>query len=126
LDIVFVLLPPEPVTVNATVYVPAAEYTWLGFCALLVVPSPNVHPYVVMVPVDVLVKFIASGATPDVVLAVKLATGAAEGTVAATSLEKADSLCDASYDVTAKWYVVPAVRLLTVCVVTLPTSICDV
>jgi hypothetical protein len=40
-----------------------------------------------MEPVDVFVKFIASGATPDVALAVKLATGAADGTVAVTSFE---------------------------------------
>ena len=49
-----------------------------------------------MLPVDVFVKFIASGAPPDVVLALKLATGAPDGVVVPTSLEKPDSTRDAS------------------------------
>jgi hypothetical protein len=49
-----------------------------------------------MLPVDEFVKFNASGTTPDVALAVKLATGAPYGTVAVTSLENPDSVPFAS------------------------------
>jgi N-acetylmuramic acid 6-phosphate (MurNAc-6-P) etherase len=56
-----------------------------------------------MVPVDVLVKFSASGTVPDVVLALNWATGALYGMVALASLEKPLSVCDALYAVAAKW-----------------------
>ena len=53
----------------------------------MAVPSPKVQAYVVIVPVDVFRKFMASGAGPEVVLALNWATGAPEGTVALTSFE---------------------------------------
>ena len=56
----------------------------------------RLHAYVLMLPVDVLVKLSASGATPDVALALKFATGAPKGIVLLASFEKADSVCDAS------------------------------
>ena len=49
-----------------------------------------------MLPVDVLVKLSTSGATPDVALALKLATGAPKGIVVLASFEKPDSVRDAS------------------------------
>ena len=57
----------------------------------------------VIVPVEVFRKFRASGAVPEVVLALNWATGVLEGTVAATSLEKPLCVCAASYAVVAKW-----------------------
>ena len=57
----------------------------------------------VITPVELLMKFIASGAGPDVVLALKSATGLTDGTSLTTSLEKADWLPAALYAVTAKW-----------------------
>ena len=68
----------------------------------LVVPSPKVHAYPVMLPVEVLVKFTVSGAKPDVEDALNFATGALDATVRATSFEKPLSLSVASYAVTAK------------------------
>ncbi len=54
---------------------------WLGFCCVLTaVPSPKSHDHDVGLPVDVSVKVTASGATPDVGDAVKLATGAGGST----------------------------------------------
>jgi hypothetical protein len=47
----------------------------------LVPPSPNVHEWFVIVPVDASVKVTLSGAAPLVGLAVKSATGAAAVTV---------------------------------------------
>ena len=58
---------------------PGAEYVWDVFCAVLVFPSPKFHEYVLMLPDEVLEKLMASGAAPDVMLAVKLATGAGGG-----------------------------------------------
>ena len=45
----------------------------------LVVPSPKLHKYDVMEPVDLLVNVTLKGAVPEVTLVVKLATGAAGG-----------------------------------------------
>ncbi len=66
-----------------------------------------------MVPVDEFEKFRASGAVPDVVLALNCATGALYATVAPTSLEGPLCVCDASYAVTTKWYVAPSVKPVT-------------
>jgi hypothetical protein len=54
---------------------------WLGLLDVLVPPSPNVHEWFVIVPVDASVKVTFSGAAPLVTLAVKLATGGAFVTV---------------------------------------------
>jgi hypothetical protein len=80
--------PPEPVTVRVAVYVPAPEYT----CATVVevlsgVPSPKFQDRVVMLPVEVSVKFTVTGAVPEVGVAVKFATGAVEPTTLLTSPE---------------------------------------
>jgi hypothetical protein len=48
---------------------------------VLAPPSPNVHEWFVIVPVDASVKVTFSGAAPLVTLAVKLATGGAFVTV---------------------------------------------
>jgi hypothetical protein len=48
-------------------------------------------------------KFIASGAGPEVALALKSATGLTYGTTLNTSLEKPDCAPAALYAVTAKW-----------------------
>ena len=59
--------PPLSVTVSVTVYVPAAAYVWLGFVAVDVPPSPNVHERDVIVPslsVDVSVKFAVENYDP--------------------------------------------------------------
>jgi len=48
---------------------------WLGLLNVLVPPSPNVHEWFVIDPVEVSVKVTFSGAAPSVTLAVKLATG---------------------------------------------------
>ncbi len=66
---------------------PAVEYSLLGFCAALVVPSPKVQAWLSMVPVELLVKFTVSGAPPEVVPAVNCARGTLDGTVRTTSLE---------------------------------------
>jgi hypothetical protein len=46
IEIVLVLDPPRPVTVNLTVYVPAFLYVCVGFSEeLRLVPSPKFHEY---------------------------------------------------------------------------------
>jgi hypothetical protein len=51
-------------------------YVWLGLVSDEAVLSPNVHEYVgVGSPVDVLVKFTVSGASPDVGEALNEAVG---------------------------------------------------
>ena len=59
-------------------YVPAAAYVKVGFCAAeSVVPSlVKSHAHVVGLLVDESVNATASGATPEVRFAAKLATGA--------------------------------------------------
>ena len=60
--IVFVIeadIPLESVTVSVIDFSPAVEYTCVGFCWLLVIPSPKVHDHKVIVPyneVDLSVK----------------------------------------------------------------------
>jgi len=80
---VAVLVPPAFDAVNVTVYFPADENVWVGFCSVeVVVPSPKSHAHVVCVPVEVvelLVNVTSNGATPDVGDAVKLAVGAGTG-----------------------------------------------
>jgi hypothetical protein len=73
---VCVLVPYAFAAVIATLYVPAVAYWWLGFCALLVPPSPKVHAHEVGVPEDASVKTVVSGATPLTGTPVKDATGA--------------------------------------------------
>src|SRR4051794_25533735 len=81
--LVVVLLPPAFDAVNVTVYFPADENVWVGFCSVeVVVPSPKSHAHVVCVPVEaveLLVNVTSNGATPDVGDAVKLAVGAGGG-----------------------------------------------
>ncbi len=67
-----------------------------GFCAVLDVPSPKVHTYDAMLPVDVLVKLTASGAVPLTGVAVNDATGAAALVVAEATGEYAPRLPAAS------------------------------
>jgi hypothetical protein len=64
-ELVFVFVDPHAfVTVRLTVYVPAAMYVWLGFCNVLVPPSPKFHDQVLIVPVEVSVKFMMYGFVP--------------------------------------------------------------
>src|SRR3954449_2147179 len=81
--LVVVLLPPAFDAVNVTVYVPADENVWVGFCSVeVVVPSPKSHAHVVCVPVEVVEFFVnvtPNGAPPGGGDAVKLAVGAGTG-----------------------------------------------
>jgi hypothetical protein len=43
IEVVFVLVPPGPVTVNVTIKLPAVVKVCDGFCAALVDPSPKFH-----------------------------------------------------------------------------------
>ena len=56
------------------------------------VPSPKSHARLVIVPVEVSAKLTATGAVPEVLSALKLATGAATVRGLLTSLEKPLSL----------------------------------
>jgi hypothetical protein len=52
-----VLFEPDVLdTVSVTVFDPAVEYVWLGFCSVDVVPSPKFHDHDVGVPVEVSVN----------------------------------------------------------------------
>ena len=65
-------------------YVPALEYVWLGFCEVLVPPSPKFQDQLVMeaLPaVDWSVKFTAKGACPDVGLPLNCAVGGMDGSL---------------------------------------------
>jgi hypothetical protein len=44
-------------TVSETAYVPVVANVWLGFCAVLVPPSPKLHDHDVGVPVDASVNW---------------------------------------------------------------------
>ncbi len=68
-------LPPGPLTVRLTVYVPGAAEVWVGLCAVLVPPSPNFQAQAAMVPVEASVKATIKGAGPEVTSALKAATG---------------------------------------------------
>jgi hypothetical protein len=81
------LLPPLPVTVSVTVYVPGFEYVSRTVVLVAVLLSPRFQERLVMLPVDASANVTVSGAVPLVGLAVKLATGAAAGTLPVTSLE---------------------------------------
>ncbi len=50
---------------------------WLGFCSVLVLPSPKSKAHEAMVPVEASVKATGRGAGPAVGLALKAATGGA-------------------------------------------------
>ncbi len=51
--VLLVLFEPEVlVAVRVTVYAPAALNVWLGFCDVLVPPSPKLHDHEVGEPVD--------------------------------------------------------------------------
>ena len=69
--------PQEFVAIRVTVYVPAVVYVCVGFCNVLVPPSPKFHDQEVGDPVDVSVKVTAcpAGALAG---AVKFATGTAQ------------------------------------------------
>jgi len=72
-------VPPAFDAVNVTVYVPADENVWVGFCSVeVVVPSPKFHDQDVA-PVEASVNVTSNGATPEVGDAVKLALGAGTG-----------------------------------------------
>jgi hypothetical protein len=53
---------------------------YAGFGAVLVPSSPKLQAYPLTVPVEPLVKVTAKGAVPEMVVAVKFATGAAAAT----------------------------------------------
>jgi len=84
---VAVRLPPGPVTVRPTVNDPADVYVFDGFCSELVVPSPKVHAYEVILPVELLVKATINGALPETGVAVNAAVGAATVVVAEAMAE---------------------------------------
>ena len=70
-------VPPNPLIVSVTVYVPTAAYTCVGLASVLVNPSPKLHRLLVKLPVEVLVKSTVNGGVPLVGEAVKAAwTGA--------------------------------------------------
>ena len=73
--------PPLFLAVNRTVYVPLAVYVWAGLGALLVLPSPKSHEYVLPVPVDALENRTVRGAVPLETDVVNDATGAVTGAV---------------------------------------------
>jgi hypothetical protein len=73
-----VLEPPGPLTTNWIVFVPAPVY-WCVIVvpdALAVVPSPNCHDRLVMLPVDVSVNVTVNGTVPLVGAALNDAMGA--------------------------------------------------
>ena len=55
-DLLALLVPPALLAVRVTVNVPAAEYVWVGFSAVLVEPSPKVQDQEVGEPVEVSVN----------------------------------------------------------------------
>ncbi len=55
-------VPPGPVTVNVTVYVPSAKYVYDGLLAVLVLPSPKFHELSVKEPVEEFEKVTTAGA----------------------------------------------------------------
>jgi hypothetical protein len=75
------VVPPAPVTLRTTLYVPGVEKVLTTVAEAADVPSPRFQVRLVTVPVDVSAKVTVSGAVPVVWLAVKLATGAGSATV---------------------------------------------
>lgn len=69
--------PPAFDTSNATEYDAALLYRWVGFCNVLVAPSPKFHPHDVGAPVEVSVNRTTSPGFGDEGDHVKFATGAA-------------------------------------------------
>src|SRR5262249_29334848 len=64
---VFLTATPLPsVTVRVGAMLPAVAYVWLGFCSLLVAPSPKSHAYVIgpQPPVALAWNFTVSGVSP--------------------------------------------------------------
>src|SRR5260221_4145878 len=80
--------PPGPITVKITEKIPALEYVWLGLVSVLTPPSPKVHEWLVIVPIDASVKFTSSGAAPFNGLAVNAATGAPTRLVTVMKFER--------------------------------------
>jgi hypothetical protein len=75
IDCEAVVLPPLPVTVSETGYVPGVEYVLATVGVVAVVPSPRLQDRLVTLPVEVSVSVTASGAVPVLGVAVKLAWG---------------------------------------------------
>src|SRR5665647_1030314 len=75
--IAFELLPPAFVTTRVTVYFFAVVNLWDTLAVVAVPPSPKVHFLEDTVPVLLSVKVTVNGCGPDVLLAVKAATGGA-------------------------------------------------
>jgi hypothetical protein len=69
-------VPPGPVTVRNTLYVPTPVKVWLGLRSVLVVPSLKFHNRFVMLPDDWSVNCMVSGAGPLALLCENPAMGA--------------------------------------------------
>ena len=72
---VIVLLPAVFDAVRVTVYVPAAEYVWIGLCTVDVPPSPNDHDHEVGEFDDKSMNWTLNGAVPVVRFETNDATG---------------------------------------------------
>jgi len=73
--------PPGPETTRETLYVPVDPYRCVGFWAVDVPPSPNVHDHDVMLPDEASENATFNGATPLVGAPEKSAVGAGSETV---------------------------------------------
>jgi hypothetical protein len=71
----YVLLPPKLVTVSNTVYVPGTVYVCDGFWVVFHPPSPNDQAHADGELEEVSVKLTVKGTVPEVMFAVKEATG---------------------------------------------------